>query len=470
MSTDKKIRFCCSNCNRVVTVSVEHAGKKGKCPGCHEVVEIPRSQLEVQIRELQNQIANSHTEATRLQKQIEILAEERAKLASEYAHGRDRVIQMRSELASLEENLEDVSYGLYKPHFTFESSAKYKAAINDVTKRQKQMVKDGEAATCSTTWTVGDSQQEGKKMIKQYLKLLLRAFNGEADAAICKVTWSNYRVMETRIRKAYDALNKLGTVMHMSISPKYVDLKLDELRLTFEEEEKKQQEKEEQRRLKAQMKEEEKVQRELARVKEEAEEQEATYERALVEAREEAAKAVDSERDVFNQRIAELERELAAAHAKRERAIAQAQLTKMGKVYIISNIGSFGDGVFKIGMTRRVEHEDRIRELGDASVPFPFDVHAWIDSDDCPALECAIQTHFWERRVNRANDRKEFFRVSLDELEAFARNQGFNVEFSKLAAAKEYRQTLADLQRPVAREESDSQPVACEEYPENLFA
>jgi hypothetical protein len=374
-------------------------------------------------------------------------------------------------VASLEENLEDISYGLYKPHFTFESSQRYKAAITEVKNRQKQMIRAETAATCSTTWSVGDSQQEGKKMIKQYLKLLLRAFNGEADAAICKVTWSNYRVMKTRIEKSVAALNKLGTVMHMSISPLYCELKLEELKLTFEEEEKKQQEREEQRRLKAQIREEEKVQRELERAREEAEDEEATFERALEEAREEAAKSVDAEREVFNQRIAELERELHEAQAKKERAIAQAQLTKMGKVYVISNIGSFGEGVYKIGMTRRHNHEDRIRELGDASVPFPFDVHAWIQSDNCPELECAIHTQFWERRINRANDRKEFFRVSLEELEGFANQKGLNVEFSRLAAAKECRQTMADLANGNASVDSqDFQPTACDELPAHLFA
>jgi hypothetical protein len=470
MSAAEKIRFCCPSCNRVVSVSEAHAGKQGKCPGCKNVVQIPQSQLEVLLREQQETIDRLVADGATLKSEIENLRQVRATLSAEYAQGRATVNQLRSEVASLEENLEDISYGLYKPHFTFESSQRYKAAITEVKNRQKQMVKANTAADCSTVWTVGDSQQEGKKMVKQYLKLLLRAFNGEADAAICKVTWSNFRVMVTRIEKAHGALNKLGTVMHMTISTEYCNLKLQELKLTFEEEEKKQQEKEEQRRLKAQMREEEKVQREWERAREEAEEEEAGYERALEEAREEAAKSVDAEREVFNQRIAELERELQEAHTKKERAIAQAQLTKMGKVYIISNIGSFGEGVYKIGMTRRREHEERIRELGDASVPFPFDVHAWIDSDNCPELECAIQTHFWEKRINRANDRKEFFRVSLDELEGFAAQRGLNVEFSKLAAAKEYRQTLLDL-TPSSRD-GDSQPPSCEQslaLPESLF-
>ena len=353
MQPETKIRFCCSHCNKAVTVSQEHAGKQGKCPGCGKVVIIPKGPLEALILERQRMLQGLQAETTTLQSQIENLKRELAELSSQYGQGRATLDQLRSEVASLEENLEDISYGLYRPHFTFETSERYKVAILEVKDRQKQMIRAGTAGVCSTSWTVGDSQREGERMVKQYLKLLLRAFNGEADAAIAKVSWSNYRVMETRINKTHAALDKIGTVMHMSIAPDYRDLKLEELRLEFEQEEKKQQEREEQRRIKAQMREEEKVQREWEHARQEAEEEEATYERALNDVRKEAAQAVDAEREVFNERIAELERELQEAHTKRERAIAQAQLTKMGKVYIISNIGSFGEEILKIGMTRR---------------------------------------------------------------------------------------------------------------------
>jgi hypothetical protein len=187
MQPEAKIRFCCPNCDRVVSVAQEHGGKQGKCPGCGNVVDIPRSQLEVLLRERQEEIKHLESEAIALRAQIEGLKQERVALSSEYEQGRATINRLRLEVASLEENLEDISYGLYKPHFTFESSARYKAAIAEVKYRQKQMVKAGTAAECSTTWTVGDSQQEGKRMIKQYLKLLLRAFNGEADAAICNL-------------------------------------------------------------------------------------------------------------------------------------------------------------------------------------------------------------------------------------------------------------------------------------------
>ena len=146
-------------------------------------------------------------------------------------------------------------------------------------------------------------------------------------------------------------------------------------------------------------------------------------------------------------RIQELEAQLAAAHAQKERVKAQAELTKCGHVYILSNMGSFGEEVVKIGMTRRLEPRERVAELGDASVPFPFDLHTLIYTDNAPALETELQTHFWEHRINLANDRKEFFQVPIAEVEAYLCERGLKCTFNRLAEAKEYRQTCSDRER-----------------------
>jgi hypothetical protein len=125
------------------------------------------------------------------------------------------------------------------------------------------------------------------------------------------------------------------------------------------------------------------------------------------------------------------------------RAISQAQMTRVGHIYVISNIGSFGEDVYKIGMTRRLDPLDRVRELGDASVPFQFDVHAIIYSEDAPSLEYELHRKFKDRRLNMVNGRKEFFKVALDEVEAFILQQtNASILFTKLAEAKEYRETL----------------------------
>jgi hypothetical protein len=150
----------------------------------------------------------------------------------------------------------------------------------------------------------------------------------------------------------------------------------------------------------------------------------------------------------LNSRIEELQNRIAEIEEKK-RAISQAMLTKTGHVYIISNVGSFGENIFKIGMTRRLEPMDRVKELGDASVPFPFDVHAMIRTSDAPTLENALHDHFDYRRLNLENQRKEFFRVSIDEIKeellGLKDTLGIDSELklTLLAEAKEYRMSQA---------------------------
>ena len=148
-----------------------------------------------------------------------------------------------------------------------------------------------------------------------------------------------------------------------------------------------------------------------------------------------------------------LEEQLAAAHEKTERAQAMAEKTKSGFVYVISNIGSFGEDVVKIGLTRRLDPLDRVKELGDASVPFLFDTHAMIYSEEAPALEAALHSEFDDRRINAANMRKEFFRVSIEEVEEAVQRLAPDAEFFKDTEAQEYRETLAKREELAQREE-----------------
>lgn len=264
-------------------------------------------------------------------------------------------------------------------------------------------IKSERAIFCSTQWEVGGSRREGQKMTNHYMKLMLRAFNNECDSAVLKVKWNNIFNMEERIKKAFDAINKLGTIHNIQITDEYLNLKLDELHLAHEYQEKLYQEKEEQRQIREQMREEEKVRLEIARAQKEAETEEIRYQRALQQTQKELAKATGEELGKLNAEIRLLQSQLAEAQAKRERAISRAQMTKSGHVYVISNIGSFGQNVYKIGMTRRLEPEERVKELGDASVPFPFDIHALIYSENAPELEGALHRLFERKRVNWVN-------------------------------------------------------------------
>lgn len=371
------------------------------------------------------------------------LDEERAAFLAERAQLHDSLEGARRDLGVLTEQQYFADFGLYEPRYDFENAERYKEALERQRAEQKAMVKDGTAAVCRLDWTVGGSAAEGRKMVKNQLKLLLRAFNGECDAAIAKVRYNNVELLAKRILKAREALDKLGQVKGCSITDDYVQLKLAELHLFHEYQERKQAEKEEQRRIKEEMREEKKAQMEMERAKKAAEEEELRYERALEKARREVDKATGARHAKLLREVDELQRRLAEAHANKERAIARAQMTRSGHVYVISNIGSFGERVFKIGMTRRLDPSERVKELGDASVPFPFDVHAMIFTEDAPGLERELHRRFEHRRVNRVNERKEFFEVSIDEIAREVHALHAQVEFTMLAEAVEYRKSEA---------------------------
>ena len=292
------------------------------------------------------------------------------------------------ELAQLQEKLETArdqehmqSFGLYEAHYDFESSVGYKAKLDQIRAQQKDLVKRKIAAVCDEEWTMQGSRAKGRQMEQRYLRLLLRAFNGECDSIVFKVNYRNITAMEQRVSRSFDALNKLGESQYCRITPEYLDLKISEIRLVHEFQEKKQAEKEEQRLIREQMREEERARREAEKAQAEAEREERRYESALEKARRELQRAGDDKRTELEREIERLQEQLEEAHQNKERAISRAQLTKSGHVYIISNIGSFGENIYKIGLTRRLDPDDRIKELGDASVPFPFDVHAMIYSE-----------------------------------------------------------------------------------------
>lgn len=371
--------------------------------------------------------------------------------SADMANLQARIQVLRTEFSELDEEANLQSFGFYKPHYDFADSERYQSELERIREQQKQLLKDKTAAVCHIEWTVNGSKVEGRKSTNQTLKLMLRAFNGECDAAIAKVKYNNIHVMEARIKKAHEVINGLAQVQRCEITDAYLKLKLKELYLVHEYQEKVQEEKEEQRRIREQMREEEIAQRELEKARLDAEREEQRYAQALAKAREEADRAVGAKQDKLLTQIEELQRRLEEAHTNKERAIARAQMTRSGHVYVISNIGSFGEQVFKVGMTRRLDPLDRIKELGDASVPFQFDVHAVIFSEDAPALENKLHRELHRRRVNRVNEKKEFFRVSIDDIVTVVKQHHGEVEVTRLAEAEEYRKTVALLEEENGR-------------------
>ncbi|MDO6452597.1 DUF4041 domain-containing protein [Neptunomonas phycophila] len=382
-------------------------------------------------------------------------------LRNDYKEKRIVFEELVKEAAIYDEEIEMAELGFYKPHFDFDTSENYKEAISQVKKEQKDLISSKQAIYCNTKWAVEGSKAKGRTMTNRAIKLTARAFNNECDAAISNTRWNNVARMEQRIEKAYDAINKMNESTAVVISREYFQLKLKELRLAYEYAEKKQQEKEEQREIKQQIREEAKLEQE----KEKALKEEENYNKLLDKAKKDAEKATGDKLDSLKEKIVQLRQDLQEAHEKSERAKSMAEQTKRGHVYVISNIGSFGKDVYKIGMTRRLEPLDRVKELGDASVPFAFDVHAMIHSEDAPALECSLHRRFDQLRLNLVNARKEFFRVTLSDIEQEVRKISPDAEFIETAQARDYRESQSIIAR---RDNAKSVSDAVEVFPEEI--
>lgn len=405
-------------------------------------------------REIDEHVARQRAELDRLRDDVEsrvagkralldeILAEIAAAEPAQQAAAA-RAAELRAEIAQLEETQDLQSFGFYKARYALDTPEEYKNKLEECRAAQKDMVSEGTAVVCANQWTVQGSAAKGKKMVGEQIRLMLRAFNGESDAAIAKIKYNNAESLENRIKAAFKAINKLGATKGTTISDQYAALKLNELCLSHEYQEKLQEEREEQRRLREELKEAEKAEREIERAVEQAEGEEAKYALALAAAQDQVREATGKQLEKLEKLVSKLQSELGEAIDRKVKATARAQLVKSGHVYVLSNIGSFGEGVYKIGMTRRFEPLERVKELGDASVPFYFDVHAMIYCEDAPRLESALHREFASRRINRINMRREYFRVTLDEIRrAVAKHHGI-VTFLLEPEAEEYRKTVA---------------------------
>ena len=273
-------------------------------------------------------------------------------------------------------------------------------------------------------------------------KLLLRAYNAECDDAIEHVRFNNIEACEKKIRASAAAISKLGTVMSIAVTPKYIDLKLDELRLMHEYQIKKQEEKEAAKEARAKQREEARVLKEMEEARKKLQKEQSHYQNALAQLNSQIAAASEADKLELEKKKQELENHLSDIDHQIKDVDYRTANQRAGYVYIISNIGAFGENVYKIGMTRRLDPMERVDELGDASVPFNFDVHAMIFSEDAPALESALHHAFEDRKLNMVNTRREFFRVSLDEIEEVVRkNYDKTVEFVRMPEAQQYRES-----------------------------
>lgn len=385
--------------------------------------------LTQRIDDARNQLLNLQTQIGQAQIQL--------------GNSNQRLLQLQNEIIETDETVLLQSFGLYTPHYNFALSDDYKEHLKFVRDQQKVLIKTGQAVTGYTNWSINGSLSQGNKMVRDMQKLLLRAFNAECDDVIEHVKFSNKESSEKRINSSAEAISKLGTVMGIYITVPYVQLKIQELYLMHEYQWKKNQEKEAAKEIRARQREEAKVAKELEEAKQKLEKEQTHYKNALTRINSQLTKtSSDVERESLLEKKKEIEDQLLKIDQEMKTVDYRAANQRAGYVYIISNIGAFGENVFKIGMTRRLEPMDRIDELGDASVPFDFDVHAMMFSDDAPKLEAALHNAFADRKINCVNQRREFFAVTLDEIKAVVRqNYDKTVEFVDVAPAEQYRES-----------------------------
>ena len=260
------------------------------------------------------------------------------------------------------------------------------------------MIRNDMAALCSQEWSVNGSLSKGKLFAKRNIKQIIRSFNNECDVLVSKVKFNNVEAYMHKMMKSYDDLNKLNEPNCISITQSYLNLKLKELRLAYEYSLKQQREKEEQRAIREQMREEAKLTEEIELKRKEIQKELAHYNKQIVRVESLLSKAPDEEKKYLNDKKAYIEERLSELDREMKEMDYREANKKAGYVYVISNIGAFGENVYKIGMTRRLEPMDRIDELSNASVPFRFDVHAMIFSDDAPKLEAALHRAFDDKK------------------------------------------------------------------------
>lgn len=383
-----------------------------------------------------------------LTSQIETLTQEKSKTEELKQSSLDKLQNEISELCNEKQILQEeintlnkdltVQYSNVSDYLDI-SSQEIKNKLNLLKLEQDKLIKDNKAIAIDIV-----QDKNNTKVLNSNVKQLLRSFNSECNSIIGNLTIKNVDSTRGKLEKSYTTLNKLYESDHVKISEKLYELKLQELTLVYSYIQQLENEKEQQKAIREQLVEEAKVRKEIEIAKSKIEKEEHQFKNEISKLMSYLNKTnVDVEKQLYVDKIRELEEKLKLLEKDKANVLQREQNTRAGFVYIISNIGSFGENVYKIGMTRRLEPMERIKELSDASVPFSFDVHALIFSDDAPALETILHKTFKNHQVNKLNSRKEFYNIDLNEIKEVVKNNYNNtVNFTDYAEAYEYREGL----------------------------
>jgi uncharacterized protein DUF4041/Meiotically Up-regulated Gene 113 (MUG113) protein len=382
-------------------------------------------ELEARRGELEREI---EAQTARLQR-------ERTEAAEAVRAATAQLDEIRRSIVTTEDLVLLQEAGIYRYRHPLTDAVAYQKELARIENLIKAMArKDGGAVLATTTWTVNGSTAQGRAMVRDFSKLMLRAFNAEADNLVRGLKPYKLDAAVDRLTKVSEVIERLGKTMSIRISTPYFELRVGELELTADFLQKQAEEKEAERVERERMREERKAQLEMERERARLEKEKQHFTNALNVL---AAKGDDAG-------VARLREQLGDVQRAIEEVDYRAANIRAGYVYVISNLGSFGEDMVKVGMTRRLDPLDRIRELSDASVPFNFDVHALFFSKDAVGIETAMHARLAERRVNLVNQRREFFRSTPLEAKAhLAELAGELLQFQDIAEALEYRESLA---------------------------
>ena len=398
---------------------------------------------EKRLRDINKEVKRSEAAA---EKRLRDINKEVDKSEATLAGVKEKTVQQKEELRALgiryDEGIKMLDVGWTDYDSPAASSVALKEQLDEVRAKIKEMIRTGAAVDASKNFVFNNSETKGRKFVRDMAKMMLRAYNAEAENCILTVKAGNGNVARNRLERARDQIVKLGALIDLQITSHYHRLRIKELELTLQYQNAKKAEKEAEREKRARLREQARAEKELRDERERLEKERQHYLNVL-KAVEEAGDSTEAEK--LRQQLAKIEEGINDV-VKREAN------SRAGYVYVISNIGSFGERMVKIGMTRRLDPMDRVRELGDASVPFKFDVHALFFSDDAVSVETELHHRFADKRVNRINTRREFFYATPAEVrEALKDIAGNLLEFTEEPEAEQYRLSLEEARASALR-------------------
>ncbi|MEU2258253.1 DUF4041 domain-containing protein [Nocardia xishanensis] len=416
-------------------------------PGVAQVPKVPLFGTRAYAKRQSQELADALTENQRLRAQLasvgglEVaeLQRLRDQRAAEITDQQTLLDSLRTQVISTREEQVLQEIGIYEYRHPLSDAVAYRDALKHLQGEIKDLARrDGGAIEASKSWVVEGSVTAGRKMIREYSMLMLRAYNAEADNLVRSLKPYKLRSALDRLDKIAITIERLGKTMQLRIAPAYHQLRRRELEWTADHLEKLAQQKQRERDDRDRLREERKAHEELARERAKLEQLQ-QQDRDALATLEAAGKKDTADAEDLRARLEARERALTALTN-------QQNDIRIGHVYVISNIGAFGEGVVQIGMTRRHDPSERIRDLNNASVPFRYDVHAIFYADDAAGIEAELHRRLAHKRVNQVNQRREFFYATPAEVrEHLQALTGQLLEFNELAEAVEYRQSRAGL-------------------------